>query len=250
MRARGRLERPLQVLRQHGADSASHAPERCAGEAGRPQGQARGVLLSAAVQPDRQQLSRTPSWASSRARPRTTCGAASRTGTRATTASSICRAPSSCSRARGWQIDPGILHAPGSLVTYEPQVAATCSRCFSRSSKAAPSIAGPARQGRAARQASRSRLPRRPARLGRERRPGIREAQSRVSDAGAAHSRRPSPQGFREQWVCYGTGWYSAKELTVLPRRTVTDQGQRRLRHHPDAGLRHVRSRCACRRRR
>jgi hypothetical protein len=22
----------------------------------------------------------------------------------------------------GWQIDPGILHAPGSLVTYEPQV--------------------------------------------------------------------------------------------------------------------------------
>ena len=28
--------------------------------------------------------------------------------------------------------------------------------------------------------------------------------------------------GYREQWVCYGTGWYSAKELTVLPRRTVT----------------------------
>jgi hypothetical protein len=28
--------------------------------------------------------------------------------------------------------------------------------------------------------------------------------------------------GYREQWVCYGTGWYSAKELTVLPKRTVT----------------------------
>ena len=27
--------------------------------------------------------------------------------------------------------------------------------------------------------------------------------------------------GYREQWVCYGTGWYSAKELTVLPKRTV-----------------------------
>ncbi len=25
-------------------------------------------------------------------------------------------------RGSGWQIDPGILHAPGSLVTYEPQV--------------------------------------------------------------------------------------------------------------------------------
>jgi len=28
--------------------------------------------------------------------------------------------------------------------------------------------------------------------------------------------------GYREQWVCYGTGHYSAKELTVLPKRTVT----------------------------
>ena len=28
--------------------------------------------------------------------------------------------------------------------------------------------------------------------------------------------------GFREQWVCYGTQWYSAKELTVLPKRSVT----------------------------
>ena len=36
---------------------ASHAPERRAGEAGRPPRQARGLLLSAAVQPDGQQLS-------------------------------------------------------------------------------------------------------------------------------------------------------------------------------------------------
>ena len=28
--------------------------------------------------------------------------------------------------------------------------------------------------------------------------------------------------GYREQWVCYGTAHYSAKELTVLPKRTVT----------------------------
>ena len=28
--------------------------------------------------------------------------------------------------------------------------------------------------------------------------------------------------GYREQWVCYGTGHYSAKELTVLPSRTAT----------------------------
>ena len=29
-------------------------------------------------------------------------------------------------------------------------------------------------------------------------------------------------EGYREQWVTYGTGWYSAKELTVLPKRSVT----------------------------
>ena len=29
-------------------------------------------------------------------------------------------------------------------------------------------------------------------------------------------------EGYREQWIFYGTGWYSAKELTVLPKRTVT----------------------------
>jgi hypothetical protein len=28
--------------------------------------------------------------------------------------------------------------------------------------------------------------------------------------------------GYRENWVSYGTGWYSAKELTVLPGRTAT----------------------------
>ena len=32
----------------------------------------------------------------------------------------------------------------------------------------------------------------------------------------------PQASGYREQWVWYGTGWYSAKELTILPQRTVT----------------------------
>ena len=37
----------------------------------------------------------------------------------------------------GWLIGPCILHAPGSLCTYEPQWGAMCSACTSRSSKAA-----------------------------------------------------------------------------------------------------------------
>ena len=28
--------------------------------------------------------------------------------------------------------------------------------------------------------------------------------------------------GYSEQWVVYSTGYYSAKELTVLPKRSVT----------------------------
>ena len=46
----------LEVLRQHGADPASHAPERRAGEARRPGRQARVVLFPAAAQRGRQQL--------------------------------------------------------------------------------------------------------------------------------------------------------------------------------------------------
>jgi hypothetical protein len=34
--------------------------------------------------------------------------------------------------------------------------------------------------------------------------------------------------GYSEQWVTYGTGWYSAKELTVFPGRTalITDASE------------------------
>jgi hypothetical protein len=30
------------------------------------------------------------------------------------------------------------------------------------------------------------------------------------------------PDGYRERWICYGRPYYSAKELTVMPKRTVT----------------------------
>ena len=43
-------------------------------------------------------------------------------GTRATTASSYHAKAYKLQPGTGWQIDAGILHAPGSLVTYEPQV--------------------------------------------------------------------------------------------------------------------------------
>ena len=65
--------------------------------------------------------SRTPSSAWSRARPRRTSAAAWSAGTRATTASSIYARRTACKPGTGWLVPPCILHAPGSLVTYEPQ---------------------------------------------------------------------------------------------------------------------------------
>jgi hypothetical protein len=121
----------------------------------------------------------------------------------------------------GWQIDPGILHAPGSLVTYEPQVASDVFAMFQ-------SIV----EGRAI---DRSLLtkdvpPEKHHDL--DFLVDLLEWDKNVDGEFAKHNRvfpipsRPiaetEPQGFRELWVCYGTGWYSAKELTVLPTRTVT----------------------------
>jgi hypothetical protein len=121
----------------------------------------------------------------------------------------------------GWQIDPGILHAPGSLVTYEPQVNSDVFAMFQSEV-----------DGR------------------------IVPWDLMIKDVPASHHHDldylvemldwdanvnpefaktnrtfPCPvrpfveseaDGYREQWVCYGTRHYSAKELTVLPTRSVT----------------------------
>ena len=53
---------------------------------------------------------------------------------------------------------------------------------------------------------------------------GIMEARAASANAAqlAAFRRGLEELGYVEQWVCYGTRWYSAKEFTVLPKRTVT----------------------------
>jgi hypothetical protein len=103
----------------------------------------------------------------------------------------------------GWQIDPGILHAPGSLVTYEPQVnsdvfampefhhdldylismldwEANVNPEFAKSNKRHPVAVRPVEE--------------------------------------------MEESGYREMWITYGGKYYSAKELTVLPGRSVTIQ--------------------------
>jgi hypothetical protein len=121
----------------------------------------------------------------------------------------------------GWQIDPCILHAPGSLVTYEPQVNSDVFAMFQSEvdgrivpwellTKDVP----PARHQDLDYLVE------------------LLDWEANVNPTFAADNRvfptpvtppaETEPDGYRELWVCYGTGWYSAKELTVLPKRTVT----------------------------
>jgi hypothetical protein len=121
----------------------------------------------------------------------------------------------------GWQIDPCILHAPGSLVTYEPQVNSDVFAMFQSEV-----------DGRIV-----------PWSLLTKDVPPDRHQdldfivdlldwEANVNPTFAAdHRVFPKPvrpiaetetEGYRELWVSCGTAWYSAKELTVLPRRSVT----------------------------
>lgn len=121
----------------------------------------------------------------------------------------------------GWQIDAGILHAPGSLVTYEPQVNSDVFGMFQ-------SLV----EGRAV-----------PWDLLVKDVPpehhhdldyilSMLDWDANVDPEFAKHRMfHPTPvsdpaamqdAGYSEQWVVYSTGYYSAKELTVYPGRSVT----------------------------
>ena len=87
-------------------------------------------------------------------------------------------------RGSGWQIDPGILHAPGSLLTYEPQVNSDVFAMFQSEVEGPHHAVGAAREGRPAGPAAGSRLHHRDARLGREREPAVRREQPLLAEAG------------------------------------------------------------------
>ena len=84
----------------------------------------------------------------------------------------------------GWQIDAGILHAPGSLVTYEPQVNSDVFGMFQSLVEGRAVPWEPAGQGRARRISSRPGFHRRHARLGRQRGSRIRQPPALPSQAG------------------------------------------------------------------
>ena len=121
----------------------------------------------------------------------------------------------------GWQIDPRILHAPGSLVTYEPQVASDVFAMFQSEV-----------EGRITPWALMTKDVPPECHQDLDYLVELLDWEANVNPTFAADNRcLPKPvkpfaeteaDGYREQWVTYGTSLYSAKELTVLPKRTVT----------------------------
>lgn len=121
----------------------------------------------------------------------------------------------------GWQINPGILHAPGSLVTYEPQVNSDVFAMFQSMV-----------DGRTVDWSLlvKDVLPEYHHDL--DYLVSMLDWDANVNPEFAATNRVfPKPvraeaemkdAGYRELWITYGTPFYSAKELTILPGRTAT----------------------------
>jgi hypothetical protein len=124
-------------------------------------------------------------------------------------------------RGAGWQIDPGILHAPGSLVTYEPQVNSDVFAMYQ--SEVEGRIVPWDLLVKDVVPEHRKDLDYLVEMLDWDANtnPNF-GADNRVFPRPVAPFANTEPDGYREQWVSYGTPWYSAKELTVLPKRTVT----------------------------
>ena len=122
----------------------------------------------------------------------------------------------------GWDVPPGVLHAPGSLCTYEPQKASDVFAMYQSLVDDHQLV---------------------PEELlwkdtPRNRKGDVDHLMAVMDwklnadpDFAAKHFMRPVPvrdpkamarEGCRDLWICYKSAAFSAKELTVLPGRTVT----------------------------
>jgi hypothetical protein len=120
----------------------------------------------------------------------------------------------------GWQINPRILHAPGSLVTYEPQVNSDVFAMFQ--SEVDGRIVPWELMTKDVPKAHHQDLDYLVEMLDWDANVNPEFAKSnRVFPCPVRPFVESDADGYREQWVCYGTGYYSAKELTVLPARTI-----------------------------
>lgn len=118
----------------------------------------------------------------------------------------------------GWQVNPGILHAPGSLCTYEPQVNSDVFGMFQ--SEVDGRITPWELLVKDVPDEHKENL---------EYILDMLDWEANVDPNFGANNKvfpklvtAGETPGYVEKWVCYGTRFYSAKELTVLPGATVT----------------------------
>ena len=126
----------------------------------------------------------------------------------------------------GWDVPPGVLHAPGSLCTYEPQEASDVFAMYQ--SLVNDQIISEDllwKNSPASKRGDFDYLV------------DVLDWEKNVDPDFAAHRfMRPRPvrpekemagEGFCEKWICYRSSAFSAKELTVLPGKTavITDSG-------------------------
>ena len=121
----------------------------------------------------------------------------------------------------GWQINPGILHAPGSLVTYEPQVNSDVFAMFQ--SEVEGRIVDWGLLTKDVKPEHSKDIDYLISMLDWDANVNPEFAKSNKTSPRAVRDEQAMKEkGYREVWVTYGTKYYSAKELTVLPKQTVT----------------------------
>ena len=117
----------------------------------------------------------------------------------------------------GWYTPPGVVHAPGSYLTYEPQWNSDVNSVYENivAAEVYPYdfLVGELPRG----QEARHRLRDKPDGLGEERRPAFTGSTTSAPPIVASSDDRHV-----EKWVVYSTGYIAAKELTVLPGKSYT----------------------------
>ncbi|MEK6796618.1 MAG: hypothetical protein AABZ39_17715 [Spirochaetota bacterium] len=121
----------------------------------------------------------------------------------------------------GWDVPPGVLHAPGSLCTYEPQKASDVFAMY-QSVIGDRQVVPPELLWKDTPKAQTGDI---------ERLMSVIDWELNIDPLFAKkHFMRPLPvrpvaemerEGYIEQWICYRSDAFCAKELTVLPGKTV-----------------------------
>lgn len=120
----------------------------------------------------------------------------------------------------GWQVNPGILHAPGSLVTYEPQVNSDVFAMFQ--SLVDGRVVDRSLLVKDVPEESAHDLDYLVAMLDWDANVNSQFAKdNHVVPRPVRPNEDCQTEGYCEKWVTYGTRFYSAKELTIFPGRSV-----------------------------